>query len=345
MGKKYSFNDDELEEMKKMYVSELKSLGEIAKKYNVDKSVIKKRLDDMGVKIPKKSAYSIDYWIERGLSKDEAVEKVKKFKPCMVEYWIGKGLSDQDAKLKVELHLMNTKRAFIIKYGDELGLKLYKEKKIKEGQNSPRRVEYWIERGYSPIDAEKKVSETQNKFSLKICIEKYGEEEGKKIFNDRQNRWQETLISNGNLKKGHSKISQELFYTLLNYYNLDYRKNIKFWSHNGEFKVNKPEGGIFLYDFVDENNKKIIEYNGDMYHANPKKYNENDTPNPFRKKTKAIEIWEHDRKKLNEVKKLGYETLVIWDSEYRWGSKEKVIKKCLKFLNLKDEKQKKDKNW
>jgi len=69
-----------------------------------------------------------------------------------------------------------------------------------------------------------------------------------------------------------------------------------------------------------------------MYHANPKKYKKDDKPHPYRKTKTSSEIWESDKNKLTTAENNGYEVLVIWDSEYRWGNKEKVIKKCLKFL-------------
>lgn len=335
MGLKYNFTQSEIDDMITLYTKEIKSIVFIAKKYKVDTSVISKRLTDNNVKIPKKSAYSKEYWMERGLTEEEAHLKVKTLKPCLIEYWTNKGLTEDEAKLKTELHLMNTERAYIIKYGNEEGVKKFKKLKKSQGLNSKRRVEYWINKGYSREEAEEKVSESQSTFSLKKCIEKYGEEEGKRIFTDRQNRWQDSLTNNGNLKRGFSKISQDLFYTLLNYYDNNEKKDIKFWSHNNEFKIDKENGGIFLYDFTDLRNKKIIEYNGDMYHANPKKYKKDDTPHPFRKDLKSHQIWEADRQKIFEANKEGYEVLVIWDSDFRWGGKNKVLNKCLKFLNKK----------
>jgi len=133
---------------------------------------------------------------------------------------------------------------------------------------------------------------------------------------------------------GYSKISQELFYELLNEYSFKERINIMFGTHNSEFKLNKcnSEGGIWLYDFTDVKNKKIIEYHGDMFHGNPKKYLPEDYPHPFRKSLTAQEMWDKDKRKLVAANKSGFEVLVIWDSEYRWGNKEKVINKCIKFL-------------
>ena len=134
------------------------------------------------------------------------------------------------------------------------------------------------------------------------------------------------------MKMGYSKISQELFYNILDTYEIGCKDKLKFATHNGEFKLDNPSGGVYVYDFIDVTNKKIIEYNGDMYHANPKKYKETDTPHPYRKNKTSLEIWESDRNKTTVANNSGYEVLVIWDSEYRWGNKEKIIKKCLNFL-------------
>lgn len=333
MGKVYKFNENQINDMINLYVNEMKSTRFISEKYNVDNSVVIKRLQDNGVKIFKGSAFSVKYWIERGLSEEDSKKKIKEMKPNLIEYWLSRGFSNEESKLKTELHLMNTERAFIIKYGESDGVKLFREKKVKEGKlHSQRSIEYWINKGFSIEESKNKVSEGQNKFSLVKCVEKYGEEEGKKIFTDRQNKWQESLTKNGNMKMGYSKISQELFYGLLETYEIDYRNKINFATHNGELKLNNPKGGVYLYDFIDIDGKKIIEYNGDMYHANPKKYKETDTPHPYRKNKTSREIWESDKVKIKIAEDNGYKVLTIWDSEYRWGNKEKVIKKCLKFL-------------
>lgn len=170
----------------------------------------------------------------------------------------------------------------------------------------------------------------QTTFSFDICIKKYGKEKGKEIFIERQKKWQESLTKNGNLKCGFSKISQELFDNL-NYY---FKNRIfNYATNNGEFKIKKENGnGIWLFDFTDVENKKIIEYNGDLFHANPKLFEKNDFPHPYRKELKSIDIWKMDQNKINSMKKLGYDILVVWDSEYR-NSKDSIIKKCINFLN------------
>jgi len=80
--------------------------------------------------------------------------------------------------------------------------------------------------------------------------------------------------------------------------------------------------------------KKIIEYNGDQYHANPLKYEANSYPHPYRKEKgySAKDIWEYDLYKENLALKNGYKYLTIWDSEYK-QNKEIVIQRCIDFLN------------
>jgi len=175
------------------------------------------------------------------------------------------------------------------------------------------------------------VSDSQRTFSKKICIGKYGEEEGIKIFTERQNKWQKSLNENGNMKMGYSSISQELF----NILNDKILGESKYATNGGEFRLNKENGGVWIYDFVDLDRKKIIEYQGDMYHGNPKTYESNDNPHPFRKTITAQEMWDKDELKMDIATKNGYDILYIWDSEFRKVSKERkqeVIQKCIDFI-------------
>jgi hypothetical protein len=76
-------------------------------------------------------------------------------------------------------------------------------------------------------------------------------------------------------------------------------------------------------------NKKIIEYNGDFWHANPNIY----PPNFINPRTKinAVDKWEIDRIKLQYAQDQGYEVLVVWESDFK-KNKEEIIKQCIQFL-------------
>jgi len=76
-------------------------------------------------------------------------------------------------------------------------------------------------------------------------------------------------------------------------------------------------------------NNKIIEYNGDFWHANPTIYNESFI-NKRLKKT-AQEIWDKDQNKIQFAKDQGYNVLVVWEHDFK-NNKQKVIDECITFL-------------
>lgn len=206
-------------------------------------------------------------------------------------------------------------------------------KKVSGKKSYNTRFEYWINKGYSEEEAKVKLKERQKTFTLDSCIKKYGEKDGQDIYDNRQQRWQKSLTENGNLKCGFSKISQDLFYDIIKYYKYEDLKKVYFATKNQEYFICKGKGEFYQYDFVDLPNKKIIEYNGDEYHANPEMFEADEYPHPFRKTITAQEIWNKDERKLQVAEEEGFEILTIWDLEYR-RHKEETLERCKNFLNL-----------
>lgn len=75
--------------------------------------------------------------------------------------------------------------------------------------------------------------------------------------------------------------------------------------------------------------KKLVEFNGTNWHADPKRYKPN-----FKFKEmgglKAKERWKIDRRRLRILKKNGYKVLVIWQRELR--NRLKLKRKILRFV-------------
>ena len=258
------------------------------------------------------------------LRKEDPLWDKKRSRNCK-EFWLNKGFSEEDAEIEVkkvmnEIHQKTSKK---IKSDPE-----------KYASKYPTKIEYYINKGFSEKEAKNKISDIQNRFSLKKCIEKYGND-GILIFQQRQIKWQKSMKDNGNIKGGYSKISQVLFRDLLNSYNIDDTKYVFFWTKNKEYFL-KNNKSIFLYDFTDIKNNKMIEYNGDQYHANPIIYNEDSYPHPYHKKEgyRAKDIWLKDRSKIELANNNGFEVLTIWDSEYR-KNPQQTLQKCIEFINKK----------
>jgi len=71
----------------------------------------------------------------------------------------------------------------------------------------------------------------------------------------------------------------------------------------------------------------IIEYNGDYWHCNPKKYKP-EYYHQVKKKT-AKELWEYDKNKIDLIKGYGYNLEIVWESDLREDNTliNKLIKK------------------
>lgn len=214
------FNNEKSKEFKKLFneddfncgcsVFKVKMKSIISMPKNGKKTLIywtsrgwdKKESEKLRIKIkrdPKKSPMNIDFWINKGLSKEEAIFKIKTFRKNSVEYWMEKGYSKEESENKRKEFQIKNIKEFIIKY--KTNEKFKKEIDLKRSNN----LNYWLNKGYSEKEAKEKLSERQRTFSKEICIKKYGKDEGIRKWEKRQEKWMESLkISNydGHYKKG-----------------------------------------------------------------------------------------------------------------------------------------------
>ena len=241
--------------------------------------------------------------------------------PWSMNYHKYDGLTDEEKKARIAAHD-----------------KMCKDR-MNANHNNPLRLDYYTSRGYSKKEAKKLLKERQTTFSLAKCIEKYGEEEGQKIFEDRQVRWQKTLSSKPqeeidriNRAKAsqtanvvaYSKVSQELFnaiyakikdkYQKIYYATLTNTKSINF-NKNYEYEV-LLEDKIHRYflDFYVKDNNKVIEFDGDYWHGE-KRGNQT-----------------RDKEREEKLKELGFINILrVRERDYRADPK-KMIDECIKFI-------------
>lgn len=320
---------------------------------DISKEIIEKKTEDLKTRNP----LCIEYWLKKGKTEEEAKkiisEKQKKTASLQTEFF-GKnkdrlrkyGHSEEDIK---RICLTPTTKDFWINKGmseEEAKNKVYEIQKSNSQKKTQKMIEqphlysaitntqlaFWINLGFDEKEARKKLSERQSTFTLEKCIKKHGEEEGYKVWRERQKKWQQSLADNGNMKCGYSFISQELFWEITKQYDIKELNKVHFADKNNEYAMYN-EYFMFSYDFVDLNREKIIEYNGDLYHANPEIYKEDDCPNPFYKTKTSQDIWDRDLMKQQLAESYGFEVFVVWDSEYH-KNKEETVKKCLNFLGI-----------
>lgn len=135
------------------------------------------------------SVYSREFWVTKinpNTGKKYTIQEAdferNSRRPIKKEYWIKKGYSELESAQLAEK----------TKY-DNLAKSQTTKKDIKRKAYNRLTKEYWLLRGYSEEEYNKIISEKQKTFSLELCIEKYGEEKGKKIWKNRQDKWQKTL--------------------------------------------------------------------------------------------------------------------------------------------------------
>lgn len=224
------------------------------------------------------------------------------------------------------------KESFILKYGDEIGESKFLDHRKSKGKSL--RLEYWLNKGFSENEAKEKLKARQAVGSKENFIKRHGYDDGIKRWQLRQNMWQKTMrskpaeeIARINKLKGTSQLSKfknGSFSTMISK-----AENELCGILNGvsQFLL-ENEKSFYLYDINIGN--KIIEYNGDYWHANPKIYNEF-WINKNNKLT-ALQIWERDRRKLEFAESKGYKVLTIWESDWK-NNKNECIEECMRFLN------------
>ena len=179
--------------------------------------------------------------------------------------------------------------------------------------------EYWVIRGYTEEEAKqiiKENSKLKHTFTLDKCINKYGGEEGKRIFEERQIKWQKSLHNRLKNNTTNGKTQSEFSNSIISILQ-------DFFDGEKEYLIGK-----YSYDFRFQN--KLIEFNGDYWHANPIIYDEN-----FVNKTTKLtakQIWQKDGIKKKYAEDCGYKLLVIWEKDYR-DDVSATINKCMNFLN------------
>ena len=249
-------------------------------------------------------------------SNDSALLKIKSQRKLNDEYWIKRGFSTEEAKIKVfEFQSENSKK-----------LKQKKQKNPAKYENTlPTQLGYWIKKTNGDIDYAKiLLKQHQTTFSLEICIEKFGEIDGLRVWKARQLKWKAKVFNeNSYIGQGTSILCNNIINDIIKIeHNLLYGKHEKF-IYDKEYKR------AYKYDITKPSTKKIIEVNGIYWHCKPSLY-ESSYIHKIRKMT-AENIWEFDKRKRNIAEKYGYTVLVIWEDEY-YNDPQLIINRCLKFL-------------
>jgi hypothetical protein len=105
-------------------------------------------------------------------------------------YWLNRGYSEIESVQKVKEFQINLSKKFIAKKKENPELYI--------GFNRVQK-EYWIKKGFSEEESIEIISKNQSTFSLHKCIKELGEEEGKKKWGERQEKWKKSRSKSKNV--------------------------------------------------------------------------------------------------------------------------------------------------
>lgn len=213
-----------------------------------------------------------------------------------------------------------TKKNFIKRYGQQLGEKKWFEYCQREAY-AGNSFEYFIEKLGQEEGTKKYIQVNMEKqLTLQNFVRKYGPIDGPKKFDELKH-------------KSYSTCSQELFFELDRRLG-KFAEKSAFELKNGEASLvikidDKPR--VVRPDYLLGN--KIIEFYGDLWHANPKKYAPNDVVIlPYGlDEIIAKDIQKRDEARKESLKKSGYQVKVVWENDYKLNTAE-IIDECCKFL-------------
>jgi DNA-binding transcriptional MerR regulator len=220
------------------------------------------------------SSFSKAYWLKRGYSIEDAVEKIREIQsvnskkspnqskkensPRTLDYWIKRGYSNPEEKRSMWQRESSQRCVeYWMKRGSSFdeALTLVSDTQ-RESANyyysstSPEEIrktnrlceEYYISKGMSPGQIKLQLADNGRTFSLELCISKYGDADGFEIWSKRQELWQNTLKNKSQEEIKAIRAKQGTINSTLNFRSL--------WS-----ELNIP--GIFYLIDIGDNKVKI----------------------------------------------------------------------------------------
>lgn len=257
-------------------------------------------------------------WNEMNLKRSESGFKTS--------YWIKKGMSAEEAQEKV---ISISKKGSLA--GNQTQEYLRKTDYAEWAKKMPNTIEFYLAQGFTETESNLFVSDRQSTFSKKICIDKLGLIKGIKRWEERQEKWLNTIYYidkdgftksklNTNRAGVASKASMAVFRKIMIY--LD-NNSMSFLVGDGdktEFCI-KTNNKVYMYDFTITDLKLIFEYNGERFHPNPKWKIENPKkwekwrmPYKSHENITAQTKYEFDCVKNIEAEILGFKVVNLWSS-------------------------------
>lgn len=282
------------------YESSLSIISHITRKHKMSMNEYRETYPECVVQRSSKSQIesqkeSYKKAIEDPKVKERMLEK-RSF-PSEIKHWTRKGFSEEEARQKVS----EFQRSQSIKGNNEKTKKLRSQKC--SGENNPMSLASIAERNQTTIEEARKMTPCYGRKGKlhPMFGKKHTPEAIRKIGN---------YINTSRI----SKIEHEMSDFIVSVYGGLKNEHVFGWC----------------CDYVNHEKKIVVEFFGDFWHHNPRKYPK-DWQNPFTKRTSDY-VYERDNRKINELKNHGYSVIIVWEHDWR-NNKEQEVQKITNAFN------------
>jgi hypothetical protein len=221
-----------------------------------------------------------------------------------INYWKKRGYNEIEAMKKIsEIQIRNSKKAI---------------EKRDFNNSSILKIGYWVKKGNTEHEAREIIKQHQIRASKKSS----------KFLGHRQTENSKRRIS-GAMKRKIEELGKEKWINHFGEFDGTSKIEIECFNyikHNIDAEV---KSNIIVLPYIVDiiKDKKIIEFYGDYWHCNPVIYNENDFARIDENvKLSAKDIWIKDKIRIDFLKKIGYNVLIIWERDWNSNRKECIEK-------------------
>lgn len=266
--------------------------------------------------------------------KQECVKRMRKNAKTCVDHYVGL-INPDTGKLYTESEI-----DYEIRKQQTIFSKKSAEKRKKQNEETHdvtcRQVNYWMRNGYSYDESVELVRKVQATNTIETYIKKYGYEMGVSEWNKRNSEWGERMRvlkqENGCVGNAYSKSACKLFDSVIETLSNEGIFFEKVYYGKKEFsKWDSDYNRVYFYDFVINDIKLCVEYNGIMFHPKPNDY---EWKSLFSGKG-YDEVREYDMRKQQLITDLGYTLIVVWEDDIFEKSLKKITDTCKLLLNSK----------
>lgn len=213
--------------------------------------------------------------------------------------------------------------------------------KFLEWRSFPSEIKHWTRKGFSFEDAKQKVFEFQRKQSLKGNNERTIRKRSLKNSGVGNPMSLESIAKRENIDindaskftpcfgrigekhpmfgKKHSEQALEKISNAHHLVRPTYRSKLEIEVENFCKSLDEVKHNVGIQrwnvDVLFVNKKIVVEFFGDYWHMNPQKFDSNAQHNIT--KLIAKDVWARDQQKINILKGLGYNVIVIWETDWR----------------------------